>query len=310
VTGRPIVIAGPTGVGKSELALRLAEALGGEIVNYDSVQIYRGFDIGSAKPSAEVRGRVPHHLFDVVDAGADFNASAYATLARATCEEIAARGRRAILVGGTFFYLRALLHGLPEMPARDEAIRDRLRRIAARPRGAERLHRWLSKVDPQNGKRIAPADRHRVERALEVWLTSGRPISEWERPGSGGTEAMAATKIGLQMERSRLSKRLDERVTAMYAAGLIDETRGLLAQFPRTDRPFGAIGYAEAAAVVNGEMDVDAAIAETKRRTRAYAKRQMTWLRSERNVQWIDVTSGDDPFPAAMRLAEMSEGSE
>jgi tRNA dimethylallyltransferase len=310
VTRRPIVIAGPTGVGKSELALRLAERLGGEIVNYDSVQIYRGFDIGSAKPSAEARTRVPHHLFDIVDADADFNASAYANLARTTCEEIAARGRRVILVGGTFFYLHALLHGLPEMPARDEAIRDRLRRIATRPRGAERLHRWLSKVDAQSGKRIAPADRHRVERALEVWLTSGRPISEWERPGSGGTEAMAVTKIGLQMERSRLIERLDQRVAAMYAAGLIDETRKLLTQFPRTARPFGAIGYAEAAAVVSGKLDVDAAIAETKRRTRAYAKRQMTWLRSERNVQWIDVTSGDDPFPAAMRLAETSEGSE
>ncbi len=310
VTNAAIVIAGPTGVGKSELALRLAERLGGEIVNYDSVQIYRGFDIGSAKPSVEARRQVPHHLFDIVDASAEFNASAYATLARTTCEEIAARGHRAILVGGTFFYLRALLHGLPEMPARDEEVRERLRRIAGRPRGAERLHRWLSKADPQSGKRIAPADRHRVERALEVWLTSGRPISEWERPGSGTTEAMATIKIGLQMERSGLIERLDERVTAMYAAGLIDETRGLLTQFPRTARPFGAIGYAEAAAVVNGEMDVDAAIAETKRRTRAYAKRQMTWLRSERNVQWIDVTTGNDPFPAAMRLAETSEGSE
>ena len=310
VTNAAIVIAGPTGAGKSELALRLAERLDGEIVNYDSVQIYRGFDIGSAKPSAESRARVPHHLFDIVDANAEFNASAYATLARATCEQIAGRGRRAILAGGTFFYLRALLHGLPDMPARDEAIRDRLRRIATHPRGAERLHRWLSKVDPQSGKRIAPADRHRVERALEVWLTSRRPISEWERPGTGGTEAMAATKIGLQVERSRLIERLDERVAAMYAAGLVDETRNLLTQFPRTARPFGAIGYAEAAAVVNGEMEVDAAIAETKRRTRAYAKRQMTWLRSERNVQWIDVTSGDDPFPAAMRLAELSEGSE
>jgi tRNA dimethylallyltransferase len=121
---------------------------------------------------------------------------------------------------------------------------------------------------------------------------------------------MTATKIGLQMERSHLIEKLDERVAAMYAAGLIDETRSLLTQFPRTARPFGAIGYAEAAAVVNGEMDVNAAIAETKRRTRAYAKRQMTWLRSERNVQWIDATSGDDPYPAAMRLAELSEGSE
>jgi tRNA dimethylallyltransferase len=304
VIAPPIVIAGPTGTGKSALALRIAEAVGGEIVNYDSVQIYRGFDIGSAKPPAEVRARVPHHLFDVVDADAEFNAADYARVARTVCEEIASRGKRAILVGGTFFYLRALLHGLPEMPGRDQALRARIRRIAERPRGNERLHRWLSKIDPQSGRRIASADRHRVERALEVWLISGKPISEWERPGTDTGSEMAATKIGLMMERGALVERLDHRVDAMYAAGLVDETRGLLAKYPRTSRPFGAIGYAEAAAVVMGEMDAEAAIAETKRRTRAYAKRQMTWLRAERNVQWIEAATGDDTFAAAMRLLE------
>jgi tRNA dimethylallyltransferase len=304
VIAPPIVIAGPTGTGKSALALRIAEAVGGEIVNYDSVQIYRGFDIGSAKPPAEVRARVPHHLFDVVDADAEFNAADYARVARTVCEEIASRGKRAILVGGTFFYLRALLHGLPEMPGRDQALRARIRRIAERPRGSERLHRWLSKIDPQSGRRIAPADRHRVERALEVWLISGKPISEWERPGTDTGSEMAATKIGLMMERGALVERLDHRVDAMYAAGLVDETRGLLAKYPRTSRPFGAIGYAEAAAVVMGEMDAEAAIAETKRRTRAYAKRQMTWLRAERNVQWIEAATGEAAFAVARRLLE------
>ena len=220
----PIVIAGPTGTGKSELALRIAEAIGGEIVNYDSIQIYRGFDIGSAKPSAEARPRVPHHLFDIIDADAEFNAADYARLARGL-RAIEARGKRPILAGGTFFYLRALLHGLPEMPGRDESIRARIRRIAERPRGNVWLHRWLSKIDPQSGRRIAPADRHRVERALEVWLISGRPISEWERPAADTANEMAAIKIGLMMERSRLVERLDARVDAMYAAGLIDETR-------------------------------------------------------------------------------------
>lgn len=300
----PIVIAGPTGTGKSDLALRIAETVGGEIVNYDSVQIYRGFDIGSAKPSAEVRARVPHHLFDIIDADVDFNAAGYARLARVACREITSRGRVPILAGGTFFYLRALLHGLPEMPGRDADLRARIRGIAGRPRGNVWLHRWLSKIDPRSGRRIAPADRHRVERALEVWLLSGRPISEWERPAAGTVEEMAATKIGLTLERSRLVERLERRVDSMYAAGLVDETRGLLAKYPRTARPFGAIGYAEAVAVVMGEMSVDTAIAETKRRTRAYAKRQMTWLRSERNVQWIDVAAVDDTFAAAMRLLE------
>ena len=300
----PIVIAGPTGTGKSDLALRIAETVGGEIVNYDSVQIYRGFDIGSAKPSAEVRARLPHHLFDIIDPDVDFNAADYARLAREACREITSRGKRPILAGGTFFYLRALLHGLPEMPGRDADLRTRIRRLAGRPRGNVWLHRWLSKVDPQSGGRIAPADRHRVERALEVWLLSGRPISEWERPTAGTAEEMAATKIGLTLERSRLVERIERRVDSMYAAGLVDETRGLLAKYPRTARPFGAIGYAEAVGVVLGEMSVDTAIAETKRRTRAYAKRQMTWLRSERNVQWIDIATVDDTFAAAMRLLE------
>jgi tRNA dimethylallyltransferase len=293
----PIVIAGPTGTGKSELALRIAEAISGEIVNYDSIQIYRSFDIGSAKPSSEVRKRVPHHLFDVIEADQEFNAADYARLARATIERI----DRPILAGGTFFYLRALLHGLPEMPGRDEGIRARIRGIAEQPRGNLWLHRWLSKIDPQSGRRIAAADRHRVERALEVWRISGKPISEWERPAANTANEMAAIKIGLMMERRTLVERLDRRVDAMYAAGLVDETRALLTRYPRTSRPFGAIGYAEAVAVVMGEMDIAAAAAETKRRTRAYAKRQMTWLRSERNVQWIDVTAAD-PFDAAMHV--------
>jgi len=300
----PIVIAGPTGTGKSDLALRIGEAIGGEIVNYDSVQIYREFDIGSAKPAAEVRTRVPHHLFDILDADEEFNAADYARMARLTCDEIEKRGKRAILVGGTFFYLRALLHGLPDMPGRDAGLRARICRIAERPRGNVWLHRWLSKIDPQSGRRIAPADRHRVERALEVWLISGKPISEWERPAAETKSEMGAVKIGLTMERRLLIERLDQRVDAMYAAGLVDETHGLLAKYPRTARPFGTIGYAEAAAVVMGEMESDAAIAETKRRTRAYAKRQMTWLRSERNVQWIEVASNEATFAAAMRLVE------
>ncbi|HYO77727.1 MAG TPA: tRNA (adenosine(37)-N6)-dimethylallyltransferase MiaA, partial [Thermoanaerobaculia bacterium] len=153
-----IVIAGPTGSGKSELALRLAQHLGGEIVNYDSVQIYRGFDIGSAKPSPEQRALVPHHLFDIVDADEEFNAADYAERAREVCARIATP----ILAGGTFFYLRALLSGLPTMPGRDEAVRSRIRTVSNKRGGPERLHRWLTKVDPVSGGRIAVSDRHRV----------------------------------------------------------------------------------------------------------------------------------------------------
>lgn len=281
---KPIVVAGPTGSGKSALALHLARILGGEIVNYDSVQIYRGFDIGSAKPSVEERSIIPHHLFDIVDADEEFNAADYGRRAREVCAEIDARGRRAILAGGTFLYLRAFLSGLPEMPGRDETLRARIRAVAKRPRGPERLHRWLTRVDPVSGARIAAGDRHRVERALEVWLSSGRPISSWER---NAADEMPSIKLALAVDRKKLGDTLDARVDSMYKSGLLEETRALLERYPATARPFGTIGYKEAAAVVRGELALAEAIAETKRRTRAYAKRQLTWLRAERNVHWI-----------------------
>ncbi|MDP9190311.1 MAG: tRNA (adenosine(37)-N6)-dimethylallyltransferase MiaA [Acidobacteriota bacterium] len=296
-----IVVAGPTGTGKSDLALRLADSMGSEIVNYDSVQIYRGFDIGSAKPSPEQRQRVPHHLFDIVDAGDEFNAADYARLARETCAEIASRGNRPILVGGTFFYLRALLSGLPEMPGRDEALRARIRAIGETPQGPRRLHRWLSKIDARSGRKIAPEDRHRVERALEVWITSGKPISSWER----GTDELQSVKLALELDRKHLGAILDARVDAMFRDGLIDETRALLERYPASARPFGTIGYKEAAAVLRGEMPEADAIAETRRRTRAYAKRQRTWLRAERNVHWLDASDKNQAFAAALRIIEV-----
>src|SRR5258708_18121690 len=286
-TGRPIVIAGPTGGGKSRLGLVLADAIGGEILNFDSVQIYRGFDIGSAKPDAGERARVPHHLIDILDADEDCDAAGFALRARAVLDDIAGRDRRAILVGGTFFYLRALLAGLPEMPGRDEAIRERIRRIAARPRGPERLHRWLSKIDPQSGRKIAPADRHRVERALEVWLVSGRPISTWERPAVESVEEIPTIKVGLMMERQRLVAALDGRVDAMYAAGLIDETRALLARYRPDARPFGAIGYKEAAAVVAGGEDGGGAAGGAGRGRRAAAGRPGGRLAAGRHKEWL-----------------------
>ena len=299
-----IVIAGPTGSGKSQLALRLAGALAAEIVNYDSIQVYRGFDIGSAKPSAADRQLVPHHLLDVVDADEDYDASRFARDARAACHGIIARGHRPILAGGTFFYLRALLQGLPPMPARDEAIRGRLRRVAASPRGAARLHRWLARVDPPTAVRVAPGDRHRVERALEVWILGGQPISRSQAPTAGGATEVDTIRIALTLPRAQLVEALERRVDAMYAEGLVEETRRLLECFPAEARPFTAIGYREAMQVLRGALAEPAAIAETKRRTRHYAKRQMTWLRSEQNMHWVDASSPEAAFGAALRVIE------
>lgn len=295
-----IVISGPTGVGKSDTAIAVALEAGGEIVNYDSIQIYRGFDIGSAKPSSEQRRAVPHHLFDIAEADESFHAAAFAEAAREACAAIRRDGKVPILTGGTGFYLRALLAGLPEMPPADAAIRERLRNISRFPRGRERLHRWLVTVDPGSGRRIAAADRHRLERALEVYLVSGRPISSWRPPTALSDERIRACKFALTLERGRLNARIDARVDAMYAAGLIEETDRLLVRYPPHCRPYGAIGYREALRFLGGELSREAAIAETKRRTKAYAKRQMTWLRGERGVHWIDAEAG--PGAAAERI--------
>jgi tRNA dimethylallyltransferase len=286
-----LAIGGPTGSGKTALAIELARALGGEIVNYDSVQIYRGFDIGSAKPSAAERAAVPHHLFDIVEADEEFNAADYVTAADAVCRQIAARGNLPILVGGTGFYLRGFLRGLPSMPGRNETLRERLRSIAARPEGSRHLHRLLRAADPASGSRISPADRQRVERALEVWLTTGRPISAWEAPRPDGVTRVPHLIYAIDIPRAELIERLERRTAAIYAAGLIEETRSLLSRYPPTARPFESIGYREALSHLRGESTLGEAIAETNRRTRAYAKRQLTWFRGER-CRWL---RGDQP---------------
>lgn len=298
-----IVVAGPTGAGKSALAIELAMRVGGEVVNFDSVQIYRGFDIGSAKPTAEERSRVPHHLFDIVDASDEFTAADYAARADAACATITMRGRVPVFVGGTFFYLRALLSGLPEMPGRDPELRRRIRSIAATDRGRGRLHRWLTRVDAASGARISPADTHRVERALEVYVSTGRPISGWRAPAAGGAERYRALKIALQVARPQLVEELDRRVDLMYERGLVEETRELMQMHPRASRPFQSIGYKEAVRVLEGELTLEDATVETKRRTRAYAKRQMTWLRAERQLHWLDRTLGlEANLEAALEL--------
>lgn len=281
-----IVLAGATGSGKSEVAIELALRTGGEIVNYDSVQLYRGFDIGSAKPSAADMQRVPHHLYGVAEPTDHLTAADWAGMAENAVQDITTRGRTPILVGGTFFYLRAFLRGLPEMPRRDPELRRRLQRIMARPRGLLHLSRLLRRHDPESSKRIAPSDRNRLERALEVALLAGRPISSYPLPDPSC--ARPNFSYVLQLDRDELKRRLDARVERMYRQGLVAETSALLEQYPADARPFGAIGYREAAQVVAGLLSGEEAIAETKRRTRAYAKRQLTWLRSERGMHCVN----------------------
>lgn len=294
-----IVLAGPTGVGKTRLSIDLARALGGEIVNYDSIQLYRGFDIGSAKPTVEERSLVPHHLFDVIEPTDEMNAAAYVELARATTEMIRTRQARPVFVGGTGFYMRAFVAGLPELPQRDAPLRARLRKIIGAPGGRERLHRLLLRVDPEAGSRIAPADSNRLERALEVYFLTGQPISRSEAP-TGKYDALIDHAVyALTLDRAELIRRLEARVDAMFAGGLIEETAALLSRYPSSARPFTSIGYREAMQFLSGEISLEAAITETKRRTRAYSKRQMTWLRGEPRVRWLDAA---DPAEALRQI--------
>ena len=279
-----LVIAGPTGSGKSELALAIAEATGGEIVNCDSVQVYRGFDVGAAKLTLSERRGVPHHLIDVVEPDQPFTAGDYARAARVVLRDIAARGRLPIVAGGTGFYLRALLDGLSPGPARDAALRERLTSREGERPGS--LHRLLVRLDPEAGRRIHARDLHKTTRALELRLLRGAPAATLHPPDP--LTGFAPVKIGLSPDRSALYARLDARLAAMFQGGLLEEVRSLLARgvSPRA-KPFESLGYKQALQFLDGELGFDQALEQARVATRHYAKRQLTWFRRERDMHWV-----------------------
>lgn len=291
---RLVAIVGPTAAGKSALALGLAERLHGEIVNYDSVQLFRGFDVGAGKlPAAERRG-VPHHLLDCLEPEQLFTAGDYRREALRVLTDLRARAKLPVFVGGTGLYLRALLLGLFEGPPRSEALRERLRALAQR-RGSGHLHHLLERLDPAAAARIQARDTQKILRAIEVCLLARKPLSALHARGREGLKGYQIYKIGLNPERGRLYERIDCRVRAMFAGGLMDEVRALLAR-PDACRikPLEALGYRQAGAVLRGEISLEEAIRLTQVATRHYAKRQLTWLRPESDVVWFE-GFGDDP---------------
>jgi tRNA dimethylallyltransferase len=284
---RLVVVAGPTGAGKSHLALRLAREFGGEIVNCDSLQVYQGMDIGTAKtPEAERLG-VPHHLFDFLDPAEVFNAGDYAALARPVVREIAGRGRIPVVAGGTGFYLRALLDGLAEGPRRDDGLRRRLK--VREDRRAGSLHRLLRRMDPAVAARIHANDRNKLIRALEICLLARRPASEVYQQGSRPLEGFRVLQIGLNPTRAMLHQRIAARTRLMFEGGLVREVQALVASgHSEHTKALESIGYKESLALLAGRVSLAEAIELTTIATRQYAKRQVTWFRRQPSIFWIN----------------------
>ncbi len=291
--GRVLVaIVGPTGSGKSTLALALADRLRGEVVSCDALQVYRGLDIGTAKlPRAERRG-IPHHLLDQVEADEEFSAAEFVRRAVLAVEDIASRGKLPILVGGTGLYLRALRRGLFEGPGRSPRIRERLQSIADR-RGPRALHRILRRWDPDLAARIHENDSVRLVRGIEVFLSSGRKMSDLMRTRERPLRGFQDILVGLRPDREVLKARVEARVHAMFTRGLVDEVRRLRLEHGGRIRAFKAIGYREVMRHLDREIDVDDARRLTILSTTQYAKRQMTWFRREPDVHWFE-GCGDD----------------
>ena len=282
------VLAGPTASGKTALSIRLAKAHGCEIVCMDSMQIYRGMNIGTAKPTAEEMEGIPHHLLDVVHPGDPFSVAQYQQLAEQCIGEIISRGHQPLLVGGTGFYLRALRHPMAMgMVTGDETIRRTLEAIAEQTDGRSVLHRMLEEVDPDTAVRLPVNDVRRVVRALEVYRLTGVPFSR--QPMSDREPPFRYRVAALTMDRTILYQRIERRVDQMIAQGLLDEVRDLLSNgVPSDCQAMKAIGYKELVPVVLGETSLEAAITQLKQNTRHYAKRQLTWMRREEDVFWAD----------------------
>jgi tRNA dimethylallyltransferase len=307
-TRAPLLVAlvGPTASGKTALALALAERFSAEIVNCDSVAVYREFEIGTAKPNAAERARVPHHLLDIVEPAGYFTAGDYARCGREALTEIHARRRMPIVTGGTGLYLRALLDGLFAGPPRSEDLRNRLRERAEH-KGPQHIHRILQRLDPRAAVAVHENDVPKVIRAIEVCLATKQRMTELWAHGRDPLRGFRILRIGLSPDRVALYARIDQRARSMFAAGLVEETRGIMERFGDSPLPLSSHGYAQALQHLRGEIDLEGAIRAAQQVHRNYAKRQMTWFRREPDVSWLD-GFGDDPTvqAAAGALVEKS----
>ncbi len=281
-----VVVLGPTASGKTALSLALAERFNGEIVNCDSVAMYREFDLGTAKPTLFERGRAPHHLLDCVEPTNPITAGEYARQARQVLDSIKARESLPILVGGTGLYLRALLEGLFPGPQRSEELRERLRE--SNSRGSSYLHRILRRLDPAAAEKIHANDTPKLIRGIEVCLASRQKMTElWQQRGREPLRGFRILRLGLDPDRQALYDRINRRAQQMFEAGLVEETRRLLAKYGDAAGPLSSLGYKQAAQFLRGELTSEQALQAAQQAHRNYAKRQMTWFRREPEVHWL-----------------------
>jgi len=301
-----VAILGPTASGKSALGIWLAQQLGGDVVACDSTQLYRGFDVGTAKPAPTERGGVAHHLIDVLDGAEEATAGDYRARAIEVLGELSAQRRLPIFTVGTGLYLRALLEGLASVPVRSEPLRQRLRESAAKG-GPGHLHKVLQRLDAAAAKKIASADEQKLIRAVEVCLLTRKPLTEVHQSGRKRLEGWRAIKIGLVPEKKALGQRVNARTETMLARGWMEEVRGLMNSGLSEDaKPFDFIGYRELRLVLENELTLEAARMAIQQATRRYAKRQMTWFRREAAVCWLE-GFGDDPAIRQAALARVRE---
>lgn len=282
-----LVLTGPTASGKTGLSIALAKRFDAEIVSADSMQVYCGMDIGTAKPTPEERKEIPHHVVDVAQPAEAFDAARYVRHADQAIQDIHRRGKRVFVVGGTGLYLRALLHGLHGAPPPDARRRAALLEEASRL-GWPALHARLAAIDPQTAQRLHPNDGVRISRALEVYETTGVPMSKWQRDHGFASWRYEALVLCLDLDKEELWRRIFERVDQMMAQGFLAEVRGLLdSGVAQSCKAMGSLGYKQLAAHLCGALSLDQAVAQIKLETRRYAKRQLTWLRGDRNVEWV-----------------------
>jgi len=282
-----IIILGPTAVGKSELAIELAQELGFEIVNADSMQIYHGMDIGSAKPSLKERSLVTHHLIDIKNPDEEFSAAQFKEEARNSIVSLAQEGKRALVVGGTGFYIRALTKGLFPAPGADMKLRREFKK-KEKSQGKWYLYKELEKADPEAALRIHPNDTFRIIRALEVFYLTGKPISQQQKKHQFKHSYFNLLKIGIMRDRKEIYTRIEQRVDKMINDGLVDEVKHLLKRgYSPTIKPFQSLGYKQILSYLQGDVSLDEAVKLIKRNTKRYGKRQLTWFRKDSEIRWF-----------------------